>query len=262
MNSNIVKELIYYANSSVPASKNIGPVLRIHYELTFILDGAMTYYVDDEPYTIKKNDVILIKPGMFIYRPKGTTPVSYVSFNFTVHDSDPLPDEIHIKKIITPFIKNIVHAFPYKNNTTLLNHSRQKLANILNIILLEIIDEQAMQSRNKYIQQIITYINDNITEPLTLKDISHHVHLSDVYTSKLFKKEMNISLFDYINKSKMELANNMIMTDNTDLKSIAAHLGFSDYCYFSRIYKKIYGCSPSKQRKLLTSERNKTKNDL
>ena len=149
-----------------------------------MLDGQLIYYVDQKKYIVKKNDAILIKPGMHLCRPSGDTPVSYVSFNFTVFEDAQLPDEVYFENGISPFVRNMITSFPH-NRITPLFYSKEKLINILNVILFEIIDRISNQSYNHYVRKIIDYINQNITKPLTLKDVSNHIHLSSVYTSQL-----------------------------------------------------------------------------
>ena len=107
MDGIIVDNMTYYANNSGIGYPQIKLIHKINCELTFVLDGSMTYYINDKQYIIKKNDAVLIKPGMFLRRPKGNNAVSYVSFNFTVYDNDSLTDEIHLKSVVTPFNKNI-----------------------------------------------------------------------------------------------------------------------------------------------------------
>ena len=142
MNSSIVKDLKYYHNASGSPNPPIRPFRTKHCELTFVLDGELIYFVEQKKYIVKKNDAVLIKPGMHLHRPQGDTPVSYVSFNFTVFDETQLPDDIYFEKNVSSLIKNMVSSFPYDNLTPLF-YSKEKLTNILNVILFEIIDNMS-----------------------------------------------------------------------------------------------------------------------
>lgn len=248
MNSSIVKTLTYYNNASVSANVHIRPLRPKHCELTFVLDGQLIYYVEQKKYVLKKNDAVLIKSGMHLYRPAGDIPVSYVSFNFTVFEDAQLPDEVYFNNVISPFVRNMISSFPH-NNITPLFYSREKLTNILNVILFEIIDRASTQNYNHYVREIIDYINQNITIPLTLKNISKHVHLSNVYTSQLFKAEVGTTITDFINECKMKVAKDMLWSVDTDLKTLAESIGYQDYGYFSRVFKKQFGYSPNEYRK-------------
>ena len=90
---------------------------------------------------------------------------------------------------------------------------------------------------------------EHIEEKLTLKQIAQHVHLSEEYTSRIFKKETGIHLTNYINKQKCLQAKRMITTGTHSLREISVKLGFENYDYFSKSFKKHIGTVPSKIKK-------------
>lgn len=218
-----------------------------YYDLTFVLSGSLTYILDGKTYVINKNDAMLARPNTIRERLKGNSPVSYVNFNFIANDDSIFPDEILLKNIIPPTIKHIISAIPQKRLTPLF-YTREKMTNILNYILIELIDNNTSRSQNSYIIEIINYINQNIHTPLTLTEISEHVHLTREYTSKLFKKEMGVTITDFVNKNKMKIAKDMIFSEKSNLNDIAQQLGFQTYSYFSRTFKKFYECSPAEYK--------------
>ena len=84
---------------------------------------------------------------------------------------------------------------------------------------------------------------------MSLNDVSQHIHLSDTYTSKLFKDETGTTVTEFINKCKMKIAKDRIVSDEVNLKELAKSIGFMDYSYFSRVFKKQFGYSPNEYRK-------------
>ena len=86
-------------------------------------------------------------------------------------------------------------------------------------------------------------------EKITLSDIANSIHLSKEYTSTLFTNETGKNLTDYINEQKALLAAELIKTTDFSLGDIALTLGFDNYNYFSRIFKKHHGISALQYKK-------------
>lgn len=256
MTGNLTKDLLFYCNVSVPECEPITPHVTNYYDLTFVLSGSLTYFLDGKKYVIEKNDAMLARPNTLRQRLKGNTPVSYVNFNFLANDDIILPDKILMKNIISPTIRHIISSVPSKRLSPFF-YTKEKMTNILNYILLELTDSETLRSHNRYIIEIIHYINENIHKPLTLSEICKHVHLTKEYTAKLFKKEMGITLTDFINKNKMKVAKDMIFSTKTDLTEIAVQLGYQNYSYFSRTFKKFFLNSPAEYRKKLRHTHSK-----
>ncbi|NJP41705.1 response regulator [Oscillospiraceae bacterium HV4-5-C5C] len=107
--------------------------------------------------------------------------------------------------------------------------------------------DQNIHSRE--IQRVITYIDNNLGSKLCLKTLAEQAGMSPNYLCSLFKKEMSINIFDYINSIRIEKAK-CLLTDN-DQKAyvIAGEVGFSDESYFIRVFKRVAGMTPNEYRK-------------
>ena len=88
-------------------------------------------------------------------------------------------------------------------------------------------------------------MRSNISNKLILKDLSELVQLSSSYLSKVFKATTGYSIIEFFNKIKVDKAKEIIIEDDKKIKEVAQMLGFTDEFYFSRIFKKIEGVSPS-----------------
>ena len=88
------------------------------------------------------------------------------------------------------------------------------------------------------------YIEEHITEDLRLQKISEQMNLSKEYTSYIFKKETGKTLTDYVNERKILLAGELIRSGGISLTEVAAYLGFENYNYFSRLFKRYMEISP------------------
>ena len=104
---------------------------------------------------------------------------------------------------------------------------------------------------NGIIQNVLTYINSNYTQPLKMEDLARRFGISVSYLSHEFMKFTNRSVYEYVLYRRVMLARQMMQGSET-LNGIAYHCGFNDYSNFLRIFNKIVGVSPSAYRKQLT----------
>lgn len=91
----------------------------------------------------------------------------------------------------------------------------------------------------------IDYIYDNLHSKISVDDIANYVGLNRSYLSRLFKKEINCSISNYIREKKIETAKNMLLYSSYKPSEISSLLAFSSQSYFTEIFKKYVGCTPN-----------------
>ena len=103
-------------------------------------------------------------------------------------------------------------------------------------------------SQNEIVTSVITYVNENLSKDISIPEIARFVNISNSSLSHLFKKEMNISIHQYVIKKRLIAAHNKI---NSGIYSTTAALecGFNDYSGFYKQYKKMFGYPPSQKPK-------------
>lgn len=92
------------------------------------------------------------------------------------------------------------------------------------------------------------YMNENLENRLTLKDISSQFGYSESYFYRLFFKETQYSPMHYFLRLKIERACQLLLNTNMKINQVSFKLGFEDPYYFSRIFKKTMGTSPKRYR--------------
>ncbi|BCJ94221.1 hypothetical protein acsn021_17900 [Anaerocolumna cellulosilytica] len=129
----------------------------------------------------------------------------------------------------------------------------------LNKIYEKMIRDYCLLVRNKSMVQysptirpILHYIEFNINSPLTLSELSKKFNLSIPYISSLFKKELNMTVVTHINKLRIREAIKLLNTSSMSIQNIAAYVGILDCNYFTKVFKKEIGCTPSEYRKKTT----------
>lgn len=239
----LVNELMHYCNVSLKSCARIGRRVIPYYDLTFVLKGSMTYINDGQIILLEENDAILSPPGTVQERLAGSEEVRYVSFNFTLLPEKELCLPPHLRQVISREIRAVISAFS-QSHISPLYHSTEKVVNLLNYILFEILDIHAFESNNEAVIAMIKYIDAQIFTPISLSALAEHVHLSKEYVAHVFKKERGKTVIEYVNERKMLIAKDLIQANKLSLQQVAQTLGFSNYSYFSKVFKRHFNTSP------------------
>lgn len=109
---------------------------------------------------------------------------------------------------------------------------------------------KAHPSHSPYVKKCICYINENITEKLSVSGLSEYCGITADYLSKIFKDEIGENLSSYIVRKKLDVAKNLIMQQKNS-KEICEILGFSSPSHFITLFKKYYKLTPSEYYKFV-----------
>lgn len=100
------------------------------------------------------------------------------------------------------------------------------------------------------IPRLRAYIADHLRENITREMLAEYVHLNPAYLSRLFKKEVGMSITDYLLNERMQIAKELIVHSTIPISDIAQTIGYSNFSYFSKMFKKVYHANPQQFRKL------------
>lgn len=103
-------------------------------------------------------------------------------------------------------------------------------------------------NQNKLLSNAARYIQANLSSPLSLETIAEQLHISPSHLSRTFKKVRGESLTEYINNCRIEKAKEYLTATDTLTYEIAELVGYNDPAYFSSIFKKHTGMSPTEYR--------------
>lgn len=99
------------------------------------------------------------------------------------------------------------------------------------------------------VQKVMNYVNLNVAEPLTLKSLAVMCFISPSYLSALFKQETGSTLIDYINTQRVNRAAQLLVQNNHTIAAVAEEVGILDVNYFTKIFKKTLGVTPTRYRR-------------
>jgi len=98
------------------------------------------------------------------------------------------------------------------------------------------------------VKKAILYLNQNAEKQIVRWKLADTVHVSEDYLTRIFHKEIGLSLWEYLNRYRINIATKMLLETNDTIYEIAEKTGFQDQAYFCRVFKKIYGVPPGKIR--------------
>ena len=108
------------------------------------------------------------------------------------------------------------------------------------------------------VEKTKTYIDEHLSEDISMADLAKNAYLSPNYLGKIFMEKVGMSISEYINMRRIERACELIRQGNAKIYEIAEMVGIRDPNYFSALFKKIQGLSPSEYKSLIgTQEREK-----
>lgn len=110
----------------------------------------------------------------------------------------------------------------------------------------ELVTVKNMQVATLY--PVLKHIENNFTQKITLAEMAHMANLNESYFCRVFKRITGKTLVDYVNTLRVNKADLLLHNSNLSVKEIALCTGFDDINYFSRIYKKYMGLSPSQKK--------------
>jgi len=101
------------------------------------------------------------------------------------------------------------------------------------------------------IERLIHFMEWRYKEEITLAALAELVHLNPSYLIRLFKKQMNVTPFDYLRDLRLKAAISLLSGSMLSVQEIAHETGFGSVHYFCRLFKRSYGSSPAEWRKQL-----------
>lgn len=109
---------------------------------------------------------------------------------------------------------------------------------------------------NPYIKEAVIYLNNNVKKKIALSDVSDSVGISCQYLNRLFKQILGCTIIEYINRRKIKIAKELIVASTLTFREVSFEIGLDNPYYFSRLFKKEEGLTPSEYRKRYSSKYN------
>lgn len=220
-----------------------------YHDITFCLQGKLSYIINGTPYILTSGDCLYIPPNSTRVRLPSDAPTSYFSVNL-LGPSKPILSEHFFVNVLD---KDLVQIIEWAQ-TAYNSRNYEKIVILTQLIACNLQEKNERQLCNPIVWKIKNYVLQNIDKKVTIAEIASHVCLSKEYCETLFKQETGKTIISFINSEKINEAKNMLLSDQCKLTTISEALGFEDYNYFSRVFKKYANISPITFRKLYSSQ--------
>lgn len=258
------KQLINITRDPRPKNKeNLEVHTHDFVEIEYVIQGSGVQEINGEVYDVKRGDLIYLKKGDFhTYYTDDRIEILNVDFYYSVFDEmcDMLSIYSEGKEIIFPTIIHIHGEDILYIEEILLKAEREfneekagyyhvlksYLATLL-IYLWRIITD-AQKGKNYKFPAIVEYIDQNFAN-IKIQEVAEKFEYSTNYFSKLFKKNMNMSFMEYINRKRVNKAVFLLTTTNRTIDDICLEIGLNDKKHFYEMFKKYLGTTPGNVRK-------------
>ena len=255
------------------SEKNAYPIHNHrYYEIFMLLSEGATFYVEGRSYEMHKGDIILLNNiELHQIQFDKTANFERIVILFTKDYLDAFVKEA--PSLLRPFtdkmpgFSNFIPAdlaekegiaeYIYKMKELVKGKVKNELEIkcFLSLILsgaARAINNQGRDeipyTDNKLINEVLTYINSNICENLTLENLANRFFVSKYHLSHLFKTCTNFTLNNYVANKKIIYADELIYSGKSAIDACFA-VGFNNYSNFYRTYKKILGRTPGDKNK-------------
>lgn len=230
------------------------------YILIYCMEGMGTIHVDGEAFQLYPNTFFIIPRNIpHRYQSSETNPWSI----YWVHFMGELSDALYNRSAENE--KPVVHPIPYNEQRIqlfdeiydLLEHGfSEKEMEKMNFNLLHFVSSMIYQKEgNPFVQSSdmvsnsINYMKNSVGRKLDIDELAMQQNISVSHYSRLFKEKTGASPINYFNQLKIQKACQHLYFTDKNIKEICAELGFDDQYYFSRLFSKIIGSSPSVYKK-------------
>ncbi|SMG55700.1 response regulator [Paenibacillus aquistagni] len=132
----------------------------------------------------------------------------------------------------------------YPSVTDMLQDLRQRVARSI----LEAQDHDVIHTSNETFRTILIYVNQHFTEDISIQSLSQQFYTNPSYISQLFKKELGETFTAYTARLRMTYACELLGSTDLMVGEIAERSGYMDYFYFTKMFKKLMGKTPSQFR--------------
>ena len=109
-------------------------------------------------------------------------------------------------------------------------------------------DRQDLIKNQILIEHIRDYVESHYMEKITLQDAATQVHYSDAYFCRFFKQNFDKNFIMYLSEIRVEKAKELLSDVTVNVKDIGQRVGFRDSSYFTKVFKRVTGVTPSEYR--------------
>ena len=235
---------------------NHNPRGRLDYYLMYIVSGEAKVYNGNEFVIAKEGSVIVFPPNKGYKHSSKHTQISYLWMHFTGSD---------VLNVLNRYGINIFPTVNTANGENKISNCFQKifdgfanndkfrdydLSSLLDRLLIEIGRSISVeQGEKRLFKKSIRHINESYGNPIRITELAKMENVSMTTYNFHFKRQMGMSPTQYILTLRMHSAKELLKSSKISVRDISAMVGYDDFNFFTKVFKKYTGQSPSAYRK-------------
>lgn len=243
---------ITYENPSYEITRSCSKIFTVEY----VISGEGHIEVNGKKYTAGAGDTYILLSGQNLhYYSDRINPWRKIWFNAR---GAFLGETARVFGLDNKTVFSGVNTQPYIERILGICENRELSADRINSLCAPVFTELAMfmyieVNRDRKISEeamiLKSYIDMHTEENISIKALSKLIFRSESQTIRIFRQNFNKTPYDYLLENKINRAKTIILNTNMSIKETAYHLGFADEHYFSGIFRKKTGFSPTEYRK-------------
>ena len=240
------------------------PHIRDQYLIHYVVNGECFFEINNKKYVVEKDHIFVIFPGYLVdyyfFDADRTLSISWVFFDGKeaeklISGAGISLDNPVMKVLpqfdITPIVLSSIKLLQseIKSFARVKSYLYQMFANLQDSYLQQNFHKTKMKvDTHVLVQKAINHIEYNYMRPITVNQISKDISIHRTYLFKLFKKHLRMSPEEYLIWYRMKKASELLKTTSLLIKEVAGNVGIADIYYFSSLFKRTFGLSPSRYR--------------
>lgn len=238
-------------------------------EILYPLNGIVDIWVDGKEYTLKEKHFSVIESSQIHSTYSHSDPSMFLCIHLSKKQLKNYLPDIEFRCINCTPDEIDDHSFPQYHSICELIENMTRLyikdvsfhsleaAGILLQMLAQLLRNFSTETSlscltdtqtKERIKKIISYVEENFRNPISLQDIADYLGLTKEYFCRFFKKNMGISFLNYVNDVRLSHIYQEIQNTDASISEIMEHNGFTNQKHFNRAFKKQYNQTPSSIR--------------
>lgn len=239
---------------------------RSDWQLLYVAEGKTHFYIDGRERILTRGNMILFRPkDVQLYEYYGAERPDVYWVHFTGFDVEAMLEQCGISARETVFFAGTAPEYPrlYRQMIQELQLCRTNFRRLMELLLQNIFllagrclreGHQTGNDALDEIQRATQYFHENYNSAVSIRDYAARRHMSECWFIRSFKQVTKVTPMQYIVSLRISNARNLLEHTNYSVSRVAEAVGYDNSLYFSRLFKKHVGLSPSEYRKRQKAE--------
>ncbi|MDO5702302.1 MAG: AraC family transcriptional regulator [Lachnospiraceae bacterium] len=239
-----------------------GPGIRDHYLIHYVSSGSGTYTAGGKPYSLGAGDVFLVRPNTEIsYRASDDDPWTYYWVGFAGTDAGTILGATDFSPSCN-ILKGIAYGDELRDRLVRISNaygntfdSTLRMTGELYLALTLFISNStasapAVTDDSQQVKRAAAYIDSHYSYPISVEEIASYTGVSRSTLFRQFRRVLGVSPKEYLDSYRIKRASYLLRHTDLTVGSVSVSVGYDNGLYFSKVFKKATGMTPSQYRSM------------